>query len=100
MSDVLECAICLDEIKDNQRALPCAHVFHAACIAEWTNKSKSCPICRQRVVDNFIEEKARSSLSYIAKNRLRRLAKRHCRHPKILGARWGYKRKRHFHISK
>jgi hypothetical protein len=28
----------------------CAHVFHAACIAEWCRRSASCPLCRRGVI--------------------------------------------------
>ncbi len=100
MSDVPVCVICLDEINDNQRALPCAHVFHAACVGEWTKKSKSCPICRQLVAYSFLGAKACSLQSGIAKARLRRPATRHCRKPRMPRTNRGYKRKRRIHTSK
>ena len=42
-SDVPMCAVCFDPLAGAVRALPCAHCFHEACIAEWT---RDCPICR------------------------------------------------------
>lgn len=44
---VRECSICFDVMtSDNTRALPCAHVFHEACVQRWLNQSRNCPICR------------------------------------------------------
>lgn len=44
------CCICMDPIfSDTLLVLPCAHLFHAACIERWvleTSLSPSCPVCR------------------------------------------------------
>jgi hypothetical protein len=43
-----ECVICLGkyEKKDKITKLKCNHVFHHVCMVEWTQKNKSCPLCR------------------------------------------------------
>jgi len=41
------CTICLMEITNNIKALPCAHVFHTHCIDRWLRLKNSCPLCRQ-----------------------------------------------------
>ena len=47
-----ECVICLQRVSGAAARLPCAHVFHAACIEEWLRTSRGaakCPICRTAV---------------------------------------------------
>lgn len=48
-NDDAQCQICLDDFScgDKLHTLPCSHVFHAECVAEWLKeKSCSCPVCR------------------------------------------------------
>jgi len=45
----LECAVCLEEFKENEtgRTLPkCGHSFHVECIDMWFHSHSSCPLCR------------------------------------------------------
>nr|ABK23755.1 unknown [Picea sitchensis] len=47
--EALECAICLSEFEDNEKArlLPnCKHSFHVDCIDMWFRSHSTCPICR------------------------------------------------------
>ena len=39
------CAICLDPASSPSLAC-CRHGFHAACLARWRERSKTCPLCR------------------------------------------------------
>ncbi|XP_010540113.1 PREDICTED: RING-H2 finger protein ATL3-like [Tarenaya hassleriana] len=51
--DGLECAICLSELVngDKARLLPnCNHSFHADCIDMWFQSHSTCPICRNTVL--------------------------------------------------
>jgi len=45
------CAVCLSafEAGEPTRALPCGHLFHAACITPWVTSNASCPTCRRPV---------------------------------------------------
>jgi hypothetical protein len=45
-----ECPICMGSNEEEPLAmLPgCAHVFGAACLAEWAQKNRSCPQCRHK----------------------------------------------------
>jgi hypothetical protein len=47
------CAICLDEflVRQTYAILPCAHHYHVQCIMMWLEKSRQCPICKQRLCD-------------------------------------------------
>jgi len=46
--DSLQCAICMDDFKENDEAkrLPCAHHFHEECILRWLRMHGTCPTCR------------------------------------------------------
>ena len=49
-----ECCICLDaaDAADAARQwirLPCAHIFHGACITQWLLTHDTCPVCRLNV---------------------------------------------------
>jgi len=42
-----QCSICFETILTTDlHCLPCAHVFHEACIGRWLEQSVSCPVCR------------------------------------------------------
>lgn len=47
-----ECAVCLDDIVDEQpaRLLPgCNHAFHLQCADTWLSKHPMCPLCRAKL---------------------------------------------------
>ncbi|UJR16536.1 hypothetical protein I4U23_003436 [Adineta vaga] len=46
--DNLQCAICMDDFKENDEAkrLPCSHHFHEECISRWLRLHGTCPTCR------------------------------------------------------
>jgi len=54
----LECAVCLSELRDGEKArlLPkCKHGFHIECIDMWFQSNSTCPLCRNTVgADNNI----------------------------------------------
>jgi hypothetical protein len=45
------CRICLEEYEEGDmlRGLSCFHNFHQACIDQWLNVSKKCPVCKHDV---------------------------------------------------
>jgi hypothetical protein len=53
--ELRECPICYDALGGplNVSALPCFHVFHTKCIAEWCERAEglhdTCPMCREAV---------------------------------------------------
>ncbi|XP_052188350.1 RING-H2 finger protein ATL2 [Diospyros lotus] len=50
--DALECAVCLCEFEENEKArlLPkCKHSFHTECIDMWFHSHSTCPLCRSSV---------------------------------------------------
>lgn len=43
-----QCPICFESIMSRDlTALPCAHSFHSACIEQWLERTRNCPLCRQ-----------------------------------------------------
>jgi hypothetical protein len=54
MADSIICSCCLDDIHPSEaEALPCCHVFHRMCLAEFLRSrfgaSKLCPVCRTSI---------------------------------------------------
>ncbi|KAK4766977.1 hypothetical protein SAY86_014728 [Trapa natans] len=50
--DPLECAVCLSELEEGEKArlLPkCGHSFHIECIDMWFHSHSTCPLCRSPV---------------------------------------------------
>ena len=69
-----ECSICLEDLDDDkgknqlQKCLNCIHqkdkriyftgcdhVFHGRCMDKWLREDPTCPLCRERVIDNIEE---------------------------------------------
>lgn len=51
-TDQTECAVCLEELEDDDkvRLLPtCRHAFHITCIDQWFIENTNCPVCRSPV---------------------------------------------------
>ena len=47
-----KCCICYKNIgKQNVIITNCNHTFHSTCLLKWTNKNKSCPLCRNNLYD-------------------------------------------------
>ena len=46
-----QCAVCrLEfEVGDTLATLPCAHFFHAECVAPWLKTNKTCPCCKREL---------------------------------------------------
>ncbi|KAF4390038.1 hypothetical protein F8388_002980 [Cannabis sativa] len=45
------CSVCMECFRSGQggKQVPCGHVFHQACIAEWSLRHNSCPLCRSKL---------------------------------------------------
>lgn len=43
------CAVCLSELDNKVKHLPCRHTFHAECIDMWGDQSHQCPLCKAEV---------------------------------------------------
>jgi hypothetical protein len=54
MEDV--CSICLDDYSNNRIILECNHCLHRDCLKQLinSNNEKKCPLCRQDITSNFI----------------------------------------------
>ena len=46
-----QCAVCKDGVEAGERArrLPCAHLYHDACILPWLAIRNTCPLCRHEL---------------------------------------------------
>ena len=51
------CSICIDtkKLKDNYQCPQCKNFFHQECINQWILKNPTCPICRFKIEDDFID---------------------------------------------
>lgn len=47
------CVICITALEAHEGGvrLPCGHLFHESCVAEWLRKKSSCPHCRAQLFD-------------------------------------------------
>ncbi|KAG2432837.1 hypothetical protein HXX76_008570 [Chlamydomonas incerta] len=45
------CCICQVEFEDSDpaTALPCRHCYHSACVRQWLQQSKACPVCSKEI---------------------------------------------------
>eukprot|EP00667_Euglena_gracilis_P018008 EG_transcript_19053 len=52
-SDKTSCMVCLEAFRVGQAALqlPCSHMFCPECITEWLRRHRTCPMCREEVMD-------------------------------------------------
>eukprot|EP00493_Phyllostaurus_siculus_P003246 UN03260 len=50
-----QCVICLNDYEsdDQVRRPRCGHVFHAACIEEWFERSSACPLCKDDLSNEY-----------------------------------------------
>ena len=44
------CPICLDIISDRKVTTVCSHLFHDECLYHWLENSKTCPVCRTKII--------------------------------------------------
>lgn len=51
----MDCTICLEHIDKypNISLILCHHLFHLHCIKQWNEISRTCPICRQTLLNYF-----------------------------------------------
>ncbi len=59
-SDQRLCAVCLAFINKPEKTstLPCNHTYHSQCIAEWLERSTTCPLCRAAASMTTLMKKA------------------------------------------
>jgi len=51
-----KCSVCLDPLCLDLVATPyeCEHAFHSRCVGKWNSVSKTCPLCRASLSDDFV----------------------------------------------
>lgn len=49
-----QCSICLDNIYPANYTISCGHTFHKSCIKKWFSINDTCPVCRKKVVNQFM----------------------------------------------
>lgn len=69
-----KCTICLTDfaLHDRLRLLPCSHVYHVDCVADWLAKRKTCPICLADIAASPPTAPGRRILNRMADPPLRR----------------------------
>lgn len=50
LESVMNCSICLSDIKSKVMTTTCGHSFHIGCIEAWIAEAQTCPICREVIV--------------------------------------------------
>lgn len=48
------CVVCMSDYSKGEklRRLPCNHDFHAKCIDRWLKNNRTCPVCREEVMES------------------------------------------------
>ena len=74
LKNLEECSICLNEMKipETCKNKNCNHYYHCNCIARWSDKSKTCPLCRTLL--NLVKIKS-NVLSFGKKKKLNHMLK-------------------------
>ena len=46
-----ECSVCMEGFGPGRlgKRLTCCHVYHRSCIADWSLRHNSCPLCRSKI---------------------------------------------------
>jgi hypothetical protein len=74
-TDEKNCSICLDEFLAESQlyTIPCKHLFHKECLADWVAENYKCPVCRGEIAkykvdfaENFAEPIAEQDAEPIA----------------------------------
>ncbi len=52
------CCVCLEEYKNDEKilSLPCQHHAHDACLTPWIRDKGTCPLCKESVLKETVEE--------------------------------------------
>jgi hypothetical protein len=63
IAGVSVCAVCTEEVAAGQAVVrpPCAHWYHASCIAPWLRIRTTCPTCRVELPQESAPERSRPS---------------------------------------
>ena len=50
------CSVCKEDYVDGDEVVTtgCKHLFHACCLAKWVKTKKTCPNCREPIVNLFL----------------------------------------------
>lgn len=55
MSGITECCICYENINNEDlHQTICNHIFHNKCISLWKERNNTCPICREKISPDII----------------------------------------------
>ena len=72
-----QCIICLDELNNSSNKckilfpFDCIHKFHIDCINTWIINNKTCPICRSKLLDEYINKSGELNNISLQDNNLR-----------------------------
>lgn len=49
--EVPTCTVCMSDFEagDELRVLPCSHQYHKACVDQWLQMNKTCPMCKHEI---------------------------------------------------
>ena len=57
----IRCAVCLENITEQDEPISCGHTFHSSCLKKWRDKCNTCPLCRQVIDRDRPSKKCRYS---------------------------------------
>ena len=55
LTQIQKCLKCIDRKDKRLYFTGCEHIFHGRCMDKWLSEDPTCPLCRERVIDNIEE---------------------------------------------
>ncbi len=55
LTQIQKCLQCIDRKDKSLYFTGCEHIFHGRCMDKWLSEDPTCPVCRERVIDNIEE---------------------------------------------
>lgn len=66
IKEILQCIICVEELKETKATIDCGHAFCLECIQKWSTIENTCPYCKReftKITEKLIGTSGKSRLN-------------------------------------